>query len=113
MGEIYQGDEVEQQLKLDSDEALEFHYFKLHDYDNNNKLDGLELGAAMTHFHEEHSEDVNKAQGISLSDDEIASLIEQILAEDDLNDDGYVDYYEFIHAQKRNQGAPPQDSQQL
>lgn len=38
------------ELKLDNQEAMEFHYFKLHDYDNNNKLDGLELGAAMTHY---------------------------------------------------------------
>lgn len=38
------------ELKLDDQEAMEFHYFKLHDYDNNNKLDGLELGAAMTHY---------------------------------------------------------------
>jgi len=39
-------------VKLDSSEEMEFHYFKLHDYDNNNKLDGLELAAAMTHYHE-------------------------------------------------------------
>lgn len=42
-----------EQLNLDDEEAMEFHYFKLHDYDNNNKLDGLELAAAMTHYHEE------------------------------------------------------------
>ena len=39
-------------VKLDSSEEMEFHYFKLHDYDNNNKPDGLELAAAMTHYHE-------------------------------------------------------------
>ena len=33
-----------------SEEELQFHYFKLHDYDNNNYLDGLELVAALTHF---------------------------------------------------------------
>ena len=43
------------ELKLDDQEAMEFHYFKLHDYDNNNMLDGLELGAAMTHY-EDHKE---------------------------------------------------------
>lgn len=41
------------ELNLDDDDAMEFHYFKLHDYDNNDKLDGLELAAAMTHYHEE------------------------------------------------------------
>ena len=34
-----------------TDEELQFHYFKLHDYDNNNMLDGTELISAMTHFH--------------------------------------------------------------
>ena len=34
-----------------SEEELQFHYFKLHDYDNNNKLDGIELTSAVTHFH--------------------------------------------------------------
>lgn len=34
-----------------TDEELQFHYFKLHDYDNNNMLDGIELRSAMTHFH--------------------------------------------------------------
>ncbi|XP_070182010.1 lymphotoxin beta receptor inhibitor-like isoform X2 [Littorina saxatilis] len=37
-----------------SEEELEFHYFKMHDYDNNNKLDGVEIGKALTHFHDEH-----------------------------------------------------------
>ena len=36
-----------------SDEDLQFHYFKLHDYDHNNKLDGIELMNAMTHYHDE------------------------------------------------------------
>lgn len=31
---------------LESAEVSQFHYFKLHDYDGNNKLDGLELGEA-------------------------------------------------------------------
>ena len=43
------------ELKLDDEEAMQFHYFKLHDYDNNNKMDGLELGAAMTHYHDTDS----------------------------------------------------------
>lgn len=36
-------------------------FFVMHDYDNNTKLDGLELLKSMTHFHEEHEdEDQNK-----------------------------------------------------
>ena len=34
-----------------TDSELQFHYFKLHDYDGNNMLDGIELTAAMTHYH--------------------------------------------------------------
>ena len=34
-----------------TEEELEFHYFKLHDYDDNNKLDGVEIVKAITHFH--------------------------------------------------------------
>ncbi|XP_076464849.1 multiple coagulation factor deficiency protein 2 homolog isoform X3 [Babylonia areolata] len=39
-----------------SEEELEFHYFKMHDYDNNNKLDGVEIGKALTHFHDDDHE---------------------------------------------------------
>lgn len=32
-------------------------FFVMHDYDNNTKLDGLELLKSMTHFHEEHEDE--------------------------------------------------------
>jgi len=38
-----------------TEQELQFHYFKLHDYDNNNLLDGLEIIKALTHAHEEAS----------------------------------------------------------
>ena len=34
-----------------SEEEMQFHYFKVHDYDNNNKLDGIEIISALTHHH--------------------------------------------------------------
>ncbi len=109
MGEYYQEEDLDQQVKLDSEEAMEFHYFKLHDYDGNNKLDGLELGAAMTHVHDnsEHSGEGGRgtARGVSIPDDELASLIQQILKEDDLNEDGFIDYFEFINTQRGGGGA--------
>jgi len=96
-------------LKLDSSEEMEFHYFKLHDYDNNNKLDGLELMAAMTHYHESGPD--GKQQAVDIDEDELSRLVETILGEDDLNDDGYIDYYEFVQAQRRaTQPPPPTDS---
>ena len=99
MGEYYQNENMTDELKLDSEEEMEFHYFKLHDYDGNMKLDGLELGAALTHFDEE---DTARAHNIALDDDELSTLVDQVLAEDDLNDDGYIDYYEFTHAQRKD-----------
>lgn len=34
-------------------QELQLHYFKMHDYDGNNLLDGLELATAITHVHRE------------------------------------------------------------
>lgn len=36
-----------------SPQELQLHYFKMHDYDGNNLLDGLELSTAITHVHKE------------------------------------------------------------
>jgi len=38
-----------------SNEDLQFHYFKVHDSDNDDKLDGIELATAMAHYHEEEN----------------------------------------------------------
>ena len=37
-----------------SEEELQFHYFKMHDNDNNNKLDGCELIKSLIHWHGEY-----------------------------------------------------------
>lgn len=37
-----------------TDRELQFYYFKLHDFDNNFMLDGLEIIKALKHQHEEH-----------------------------------------------------------
>lgn len=34
-------------------QELQLHYFKMHDYDGNDLLDGLELATAITHVHRE------------------------------------------------------------
>lgn len=38
-----------------SDADLQFHYFKVHDNDNDDKLDGIELANAMAHYHDEET----------------------------------------------------------
>lgn len=34
-----------------TEQELQFHYFKMHDADNNNKLDGCELVKSLVHWH--------------------------------------------------------------
>ena len=91
-------DEIDVKDENLNDEDLQFHYFKLHDSDNNNKLDGIELTNALTHYHDD--ENSKGGQQKSYSDDEIASMIDQILEEDDKDKDGYIDYAEFAASQK-------------
>lgn len=86
--------------KLD-DENLQFHYFKVHDYDNNDKLDGIELANAMSHYHDEETGE--KAE--DYTEEELSGMVDQILEEDDLNHDGFIDYPEFIESQKREEAA--------
>lgn len=38
-----------------SEQELQFHYFKMHDNDNNNQLDGCELIKSLIHWHGEFS----------------------------------------------------------
>ena len=101
MTEYYQEGDIDEQLNLDSEEATQFHYFKLHDYDNNNKLDGLELYAAITHFSDKHGEKGGEGGSpVHLEEAQIERLVDSILEQDDANEDGFVDYYEFVQAQK-------------
>lgn len=44
-----------------SQQEMDFYNFKLHDYDNNLLLDGLELLLALNHDHEAHSAENNGA----------------------------------------------------
>ena len=60
----------------------------------------MELAAAMTHF---HNEDGSKSKPPTLSDEQLAQIVDQVLSDDDINNDGYVDYYEFARAQKMDQ----------
>ena len=48
-----------------TDRELQFHYFKLHDFDNNNLLDGLEIVKAVKHNHDQGG-DLNYAQQLAM-----------------------------------------------
>ncbi len=103
MSDYYEDGDVEKQLDLESEEATRFHYFKLHDYDHNNKLDGLELYAAIAHYSEHHEEgETEGSDGHStLEHEQITGLVDAVLKQDDINEDGFLDYYEFVQAQQK------------
>lgn len=81
-----------------SDEEMQFHYFKVHDYDNNNMLDGIELIKAMTHHHGDEEDE----QMTTIPDDELSEMINDILRDLDSNLDGYIDYPEFVTSQRQD-----------
>ncbi|CAL1265537.1 unnamed protein product [Larinioides sclopetarius] len=88
-----------------SEEELQFHYFKMHDNDDNNKLDGCELIKSVLHWHVEESNAMGTnapEQGTTkiFQDNELALMIDPILDMDDKNKDGFIDYPEFVNAQK-------------
>merc|ERR1712147_214998 len=98
-----------------TEQELQFHYFKMHDTDGNNKLDGLELVKSLIHWHDEANHDPKSGQPKPeqkiFADDELQNMIDPILESDDKNKDGFIDYPEFIAAQQaaaasQNESAP-------
>jgi len=88
-------------------EELEFHYFKLHDFDNNTMLDGLEIFKALTHlvpFEAEGKESKNPTE--AEKEEQLkyyTDIIDSVLEEDDINNDGYLTYIEFVLARQREE----------
>ncbi|XP_013886914.1 multiple coagulation factor deficiency protein 2 [Austrofundulus limnaeus] len=74
-----------------SPQELQLHYFKMHDYDGNNLLDGLELATAITHVHREERGEGSQP----MKEEDLIALIDDVLKDDDKNNDGYIDYAEF------------------
>ncbi|CAG7785439.1 unnamed protein product, partial [Allacma fusca] len=86
-----------------SEQELQFHYFKMHDSDNNNKLDGCELVKSLIHWHDQANHDPHAGVPIPeakvFNDEELSNMIDPILKNDDKNKDGFIDYGEFVQAQ--------------
>lgn len=74
-----------------SQQELAFYYLRMHDFDNNNLLDGHELMAAMHHTKEAHNHD---GEGHHSDVDELIRLADSAL-EGDLNQDGFLSYPEI------------------
>ncbi|XP_047484934.1 multiple coagulation factor deficiency protein 2 homolog [Penaeus chinensis] len=92
-----------------SEQELQYHYFKMHDADNNNKLDGQELIKSLFHWHDSANHDPGKStshpEAKLFTDDELVAMIDPILEQDDRNRDGYIDYPEFVQAQRNAAAA--------
>ncbi|CAN7937318.1 unnamed protein product, partial [Ixodes hexagonus] len=72
-----------------SEQELVFFYFRMHDFDNNNLLDGQELMAAMQHTNEAEHKDGHH-QGL----DHLIDLTDSALLSD-LDHDGFLSYPEM------------------
>jgi Ca2+-binding EF-hand superfamily protein len=93
-------------------EEQNFYYFKLHDTNNDNRLDGLEVIAAFDHVHdEEYSHDDNNineknhTQIERLPDEELTNLVDDIFKDEDLDRDGFISYEEFKRALENDKMA--------
>nr|XP_009858836.1 multiple coagulation factor deficiency protein 2 homolog [Ciona intestinalis] len=76
---------------------LQFHYFRQHDYDKDEKLDGNEIVASILH-HTEHAENPDGVTegGRKFSDDQLVTIIDDVLKYQDRNNDGKLDFQEYI-----------------
>ncbi|GFT33786.1 hypothetical protein TNCV_4382981 [Trichonephila clavipes] len=88
-----------------NEDELKFHYFKMHDSDSNDKLDGCEIVKSLFHWHAEEckamgQEHAHHGTTRIFGNEELAMMIDPILFTDDRNLDGFIDYPEFVAAQK-------------
>ncbi|XP_052748104.1 multiple coagulation factor deficiency protein 2 homolog isoform X4 [Galleria mellonella] len=79
-----------------SEQELQFHYFKMHDADNNNKLDGCELIKSLIHWHGSNGVEIDSA--VIYKDADLEEIVEGALKQADVNKDGFIDYVEFKSA---------------
>ncbi|XP_062561733.1 putative mediator of RNA polymerase II transcription subunit 12 isoform X6 [Armigeres subalbatus] len=92
-----------------SEQELQFHYFKMHDSDNNNKLDGCELIKSLIHWHDtkedgEHDDHhaeptTDRTESHPQDDETLQSLIDPILELMDKDQDGFISYAEYRQAE--------------
>lgn len=80
----------------------EFLSFKAHDYDNNDKIDGLELMALiLTEKVGGHQQDALSPEATAQQMQLGSQIIDRLLDEEDLNRDGFLDFNEYSNARAR------------
>ncbi|XP_071518409.1 multiple coagulation factor deficiency protein 2 homolog [Panulirus ornatus] len=113
-----------EKIEAMSERELDYHYFRMHDFDENLRLDGLELLVAIMHVdgnddeeEEDAKEEEEKFQGLSEEDRKAVhslrqqtrdenmkfyiELVDEVIAENDLNNDGYLSWAEFLNGRGR------------
>ncbi|XP_035659894.1 multiple coagulation factor deficiency protein 2 homolog isoform X2 [Branchiostoma floridae] len=79
---------------IDDGQAM-FYLFQLHDFDRNNKLDGLEWLALLTDFADTVPVSESGQTGGTMVLKEAEGLVDKLLTEHDLDQDGYIDFAEM------------------
>ena len=74
-----------------------FYFFKFHDYDDNQKLDGLEWMQALTDFHQDDNQVEFKEGGKVFLEHEAEAIVDELLSKHDKDDDGMIDYFELMN----------------
>ncbi|KAI6213038.1 hypothetical protein M3Y94_00102200 [Aphelenchoides besseyi] len=76
-----------------NEQQKKFHYFKLHDLNRDSSLDGLEIMKAITHNHDDES---NAKPRDVMSDEDLETLVDSVLKEMDLDNDGKIQFAEYV-----------------
>nr|XP_037280172.1 uncharacterized protein LOC119173461 [Rhipicephalus microplus] len=71
---------------LDTEETT-FYFMRMHDYDDNNQLDGLELMQAFDHLLDHNNE--------TSTETKLVAMVDNLMAVD-ANDDGFVSFPEWL-----------------
>ncbi|XP_023348256.1 multiple coagulation factor deficiency protein 2 [Eurytemora carolleeae] len=91
-----------------SEDEKDYHYFRIHDTDKNDRLDGLEVLKAVNHLMEEEMDDINNTTSSSdqrlLLDQQfklVVELVDKVLELDDIDGDGLLSFAEFVSGRRR------------
>ncbi|KAJ7363435.1 hypothetical protein OS493_009589 [Desmophyllum pertusum] len=97
-GESIQNQDVNDVAAGDNAKGI-FYFFKLHDYDDNQKLDGLEWMQALTDFHQQDDDKGEfKEGGRMFLEHEAEAIVDELLTKHDMDDDGMIDFFELMNS---------------
>ncbi|KAK3597168.1 hypothetical protein CHS0354_038093 [Potamilus streckersoni] len=108
-------DEINMNKQMTPQE-MEFHYFRIHDVNNDTQLDGIEILQAMSHMIP--PPELTFTEKVGKSDEQIEAMkkdrqegmlkyyidiIDRVLQIDDLDHNGYLSYPEYVRARRRDE----------